>query len=192
MACSVAALTTSSSVPAIVSEQLVSLGNSRQSMTFLTETCMGRVLLLRSSSGLFGVVGGAEPVDDDGRLITDHPRIVAPWQRRDVARAGDELGPVVHPDAEFPGDVVLKVRRLAAGRFRQRLHVGRPAPTGPEDQSTDLGAADVEDFGSAVGELADLVRPGEGLVFGSLLVAHHRMLLCGCEDGATTGDQRTV
>ena len=74
------------------------------------------------------VVAGAEPVDDDHRLVADDPGVVAARQRGDVAGAGDELGAVVHADREPPAHVVLEVRRLAAVGAGDRLHVVRPAP----------------------------------------------------------------
>jgi hypothetical protein len=66
--------------------------------------------------------------------------------------------------------VVLEVRRLAAVRSGDRLQVIGPAPAGFEDEPADLAAADVEDLGAAVGELAHLVRLGKGPVLGDVPV----------------------
>jgi hypothetical protein len=44
------------------------------------------------------VVACAVPVDDDGGLVPDDPRVVPARQRGDVAGPGDHLGAVVHSD----------------------------------------------------------------------------------------------
>src|SRR5919109_2520686 len=43
-------------------------------------------------SAVLRVVTGAVPVDNHRGLVADHPRVVAAWQRGDLAGAGDELG----------------------------------------------------------------------------------------------------
>ena len=55
---------------------------------------------------------------------------------------------------------------------RDRLDVVRPAPAGLEDEPADLAAADLEDLGAAVGELARLVGLVEALVLGLVPVRH--------------------
>src|SRR3954453_19322257 len=129
------------------------------------------------SSALLGVVTRAVPVDDDSRLVSDDPAIVAARQRGDIARSRDELGPVVHADREPAAHVVLEVRRVAAVGASDRLDVVRPAPPGLENVSADLAAADVEDLRAAVGEFTDLVGILEALVLGLLA------RICGCHLG---------
>src|SRR5919201_2546897 len=129
-------------------------------------------------SAVLRVVTGAVPVDNHRRLVADHPRVVAARQRGDLARAGDELGAVVHADRELAADVVLEVRRLAAVRSGDRFDVVGPAPAGLEGVSADLAVADLEDLGAAVGELARLVGLPESLVLGLLPCA------CGCHSAS--------
>jgi hypothetical protein len=78
-------------------------------------------------------------------------------------------------DRDPPADVVLEVRRFAARGAGDRLDVVRPAPTGLEDEAADLAAADLEDLGAAVRELAYLVRRLEALLLA--LVPVHLVLL---------------
>src|SRR5580692_1564514 len=104
-----------------------------------------------------GIVAGAPPVDDDDRLVADHPGVV-PWRKRGhLAGARVELGAVGQLDAQSPGDVVLEVRGLAQVGARDRLDVTGPAPPGLEHQAAYVAAADVQQLDLAVGEGADLV-----------------------------------
>src|SRR5205085_420921 len=89
-------------------------------------------------------------VDDDRRLVADHPGIVARGQQRDVARLAIELGAIVHANAQHARDVILEVRRLAAARPGERLHRGRPAPARLEDGAPDRRAAGVRAVAVAV------------------------------------------
>src|SRR5436190_1936967 len=75
------------------------------------------------TSGPFRIVARAVPVDDQDRLVADHPGVVAARQRGDVTGAGYQLGAVVHLDRQAAADVVLEVRRLAALGARDRLDV---------------------------------------------------------------------
>src|SRR5262245_1699062 len=109
----------------------------------------------------------AVPIDHHCRFISDNPCVVAAWQGRDVAGPGDELGAVVHANGEAAAHVVLEVRRFAAGSAGDRLDVGRPAPAGLEDEPADLAAADLENLGAAVRELAGFVWPAKGLMLRS-------------------------
>jgi hypothetical protein len=65
------------------------------------------------------------------------------------------------------------MRSLAALGLRDGLDVVRPAPPRLEDEAPDLGSSDVEDLGSAVRELARLIRTLEALV---LCVVHLLLL----------------
>src|SRR2546421_1228488 len=123
---------------------------------------------MATPSAALGVVAGPEPVDDDRRLVAHDPRVVAAGQRGDIARLGDELGAVVHANRQPAADVVLEVRRLAAGRVGNRLDIVRPVPAWFEHEPPDLAAADLEDLRVALGELACLLRRTEALVLGLL------------------------
>ena len=94
-------------------------------------------------------------------------------KRGDVAGLRDELRSVVHQDPKASADVVLEMRSLAALGLRDGLDVVRPAPPGLEDEASDLGSSDVEDLGSAIRELARLIRTLEALV---LCVVHLLLL----------------
>jgi hypothetical protein len=118
----------------------------------------------------------AVPVDDDGRLVAYDPGVVAARQRGDVAGPGDHLCAVVHADPQPAADVVLEVRRLAAVCLRDRLDVVRPALSRLEHQAPHLTAADIEDLGAAVRELARLIRAAEALVLGLVPVGHEGLL----------------
>ena len=50
---------------------------------------------------LLGVVAGTEPVDDHGRLVSDHPRIMTFGQGRDISRTRDDFSSVVHTNRKF-------------------------------------------------------------------------------------------
>ena len=79
-------------------------------------------------SGVLSVLARAAPVHDDRRLVPDDPGVVAARQRSDLAGPGDELGAVVHADAELPRHVILEVRGLAAhrlGHFPTKAELGR-------------------------------------------------------------------
>src|ERR1051325_11148333 len=54
----------------------------------------------------FCVVEHALEVDDHGRLVADHPGVVARGQQRDVARLAIEFRAVVHADAQHARDVI--------------------------------------------------------------------------------------
>src|SRR5271165_3761599 len=105
-----------------------------------------------------GVMARANPVDDDGWLVADDPGVVSARKRCDVARAGDELRAVVHPDRETSAHVILEVRRLAALGLGDRLYVVRPAPARFEDEAPDLASADVKNFGAPMRKVPGLVR----------------------------------
>ena len=75
-----------------------------------------------------GVVRGAPPVDDDDRLVADHPGVVPGRQRRHLPGRRVELLAVGRADAQRAGHVVLEVRRLAQLGAGERLDVDRPAP----------------------------------------------------------------
>src|SRR5216684_5799424 len=90
------------------------------------------------------VVARAEPVDGHHRLVADDPGVMAARQGGDVARAGDELRAVVHPDRQPAADVVLEVRCRTAVGAGDRLHVAGPAPSGLEHQPPDLAARSEE------------------------------------------------
>src|SRR4051794_30129230 len=111
-----------------------------------------------------GVVARAVPVDDDDGLVTDHPGVVALGQRGDIARLGDELGAVVHPDAQPAAHVELHVRCLAAVGAGDGLDVVRPAPARLEDQPADLATTYLDDLCVAAGKFTDLVGLREGPV----------------------------
>src|SRR6186997_161002 len=125
----------------------------------------------RASRGS-GVAAGAVPVDDDRRLVADHPGVVTAGQGGDVARSGDELRAVVHADRELAADVILEVRCLAARGLGDRLHVARPAPAGLELEAADAAAADVEDPRGAVREFPCLVGTLEALVLRQVTLDH--------------------
>src|SRR5919108_518625 len=59
-------------------------------------------------SAVLRVVAGAVPVDNHRRLVADHPAVVAARQRGDLARAGDELGAVVHADRELAAQLARR------------------------------------------------------------------------------------
>jgi len=115
-----------------------------------------------------GIIDHALEIDHDRRLVADHPGIMTRRQQRNVARLAIELRTVIHLDAQHAGDVILKVRRLAALGVRERLERAHPAPTRLEHGATDHGAADLDELEPTVGELAHLVRFPKGLVLGSL------------------------
>src|SRR5512135_889132 len=106
-----------------------------------------------------------EIIDDDRRLVADHPRVVAGRQQRDVAGAELVFAAVVHPYAQTAGHVVLEVRRLAALGSGDGLDVGRPAPAGLKGGATEGDAAESHQPDLTAGEGAHLVRPVEGLLF---------------------------
>src|SRR4029453_14160052 len=72
------------------------------------------------------VVGRAEPVDHDRRLVAAPPGVVPARERGDVPRLGHELRAVVHPDREPPAHGILKMRRLATLGLPDRLYFLRP------------------------------------------------------------------
>src|SRR5919108_1961355 len=165
---------------------LVSSGESKlfPSSRGISISFLGRRASERAPTAGFGlrsavlrVVAGAVPVDDHNGLVSDDPGVVAARQRGDLARAGDELGAVVHADRELAAHVVLEVRRLAAVRSGDRLDVVGPAPAGLEGVPADLAVADLEDLGAAVRELARVIGVPESLVLGFLARA------CGCHLG---------
>src|SRR5919108_1394899 len=127
----------------------------------------------RLPSAALRVVARPVPVDDHDRLVAHDPGVVAARERSDVARTGNELGAVVHPDPQPAAYVVLEVRRLAAVGARDRLHVVRPPPAGLQDEPPHLAPADLEDLGAAVRELAGLVGMLEVLVL-RLMPRGHR------------------
>src|SRR4051794_14458888 len=89
---------------------------------------------------------------------------MAAGDRQHVPRSGDELGAVVHADAQATAHLVLEVLDLAAVGAGKRLDVVGPAPPGLEHEPADRPAADLEDLGAAVGELANLIGLIEALV----------------------------
>src|SRR5438309_7739840 len=128
-----------------------------------------------------GVVAGAVEVDHDRRLVADDPGVVAARQRREVSRAGHELGAVVHADAKPPAHVVLEVRGLAACGLRDGLDVVRPAPAGLEDEAANRRASQGQQLGMPVLELTDLLGLDEALVLRSMRVGHVVLLgRAGC------------
>src|SRR5919108_430523 len=54
----------------------------------------------RLPSAALRVVARPVPVDDHDRLVAHDPGVVAARERSDVARTGNELGAVVHPDPQ--------------------------------------------------------------------------------------------
>src|SRR5690242_1472213 len=91
-----------------------------------------------------GVVNHALKIDDDGRLIADHPGVVTARQQRDVAGPAIEFRAIIHADAKHASDMILEMRRLAACGLGDRLHRSRPAPAWLEDRAADHGAADLD------------------------------------------------
>ena len=81
-----------------------------------------------------GVVARPPPVHQDNRLLSYHPSVVSLRESSDIARYRVKFLAVGHQNMKFSRDMVLKVRGLAPLRFRDRLDVLSPPPTGLQRQ----------------------------------------------------------
>jgi hypothetical protein len=116
-----------------------------------------------------GIIDHALEIDDNGGLIADHPGVVTARQERDVAGPAIEFRAVVHADAQHASDVILEMRCLAACGLGNWLDRGRPTPTWFEDSAANYGAADLDQFQTALGKLAHFLRRAEALELGFCL-----------------------
>ncbi len=91
-------------------------------------------------------------------FVADNPPIVARRQQRDITRLAIELRAVIHAHAQHARNVVLKMRRLAALRFRHRLYGRRPSPSRLEDGPADGRTAYSNQFHASLRKLAHLIR----------------------------------
>ena len=78
---------------------------------------------------VFCIVAGAEPVDNDNRLISDDPCVMPGRKEGHVARTKLELGSVRHFHMQPARHVVLEVGSLAPFRLGDRLDIVRPFPS---------------------------------------------------------------
>lgn len=87
----------------------------------------------------------AQEVEEDGRLASDHPGIVAGRNVEDIVRL--ELGvlAIVHLDREPPRQQELQVVNLAERLVDLPQHVGRPSPARPNPTQADGQGTDSED-----------------------------------------------
>jgi hypothetical protein len=110
-------------------------------------------------------------VDENGRLVADHPGIVSHRKKRYVACPAVELGPVVHDDVQDPGHLILKVRGLAALGLDQGLYRGGPLPARLECRPADHGPSYFDQLHFPLGKRPHLVWFSEALQFRFFLVA---------------------
>src|SRR3984893_16009495 len=91
------------------------------------------------------VVGKADEVNDDARLVALDPCIVARRNRKRFARPHPHGRSVIHHDGHLTRDHVAQMRGLARCGTRDRLHVLRPLPAGFEPRAPHRRAAHVDD-----------------------------------------------
>src|SRR5215207_2627141 len=165
-ACSMAPFASATDSSGVVAHRML----ARAILTVLT--CRLRWLEVRDRSAdrsplggtglarrLPGVVGGAEEVERDVRLVADHPAIVR--LGRDVEQlAGPELDHPAVSERRRRGARQHEAHVLhgASGLPERRADVLRPAPAGLVRRSTDREPPEVNELEAPLQQLADLVR----------------------------------
>src|SRR6266511_3194472 len=119
--------------------------------------------LARRFSAALRVVLHSCEVQDDARLVPDHPGIVPGRNHQDVARSG-LLFQTINPPYVTPTRLhVFEVRHLATLGAGERPHALRPLPPRLEDPAAHRALRDVEDLRATFLEWTRLVRSLEPL-----------------------------
>ena len=124
------------------------------------------ISLPRDARLLGGVVGGAEEMQGDVRLVAYDPAIVAGRSGRYVKeRAGTEFvdDTIVHRSGGATGKNQPNMLGVAARRSYSWAHVRGPLPSGLVSGAANGHAADVDDLELALFECADFIGSFETL-----------------------------